>query len=75
MNSIENREIEPEYDVQACREEYTRKSMGRTKGQLRFYLNREKIQTRVDRSDPDWLQTLDYNPEKITTLDNSKTID
>ena len=42
--------------------------MGKPKGQLRFYLNREKIKTRVDRSDPDWLQTLDYNPEKITTL-------
>jgi hypothetical protein len=33
------------------------------KGELRFDLYRDEIKTRVDRSDPNWLQNLDYSPK------------
>lgn len=39
--------------------------MHKPRGELRFNLNRDQIKTRVDRSDPHWVQTLDYSPDII----------
>lgn len=51
--------------------------MRRPKGELRFHLFKDEIKTRVDRSDPHWLQTLDYgsHPEKANLLQKKSTID
>ena len=37
--------------------------MRKPRGELRFHLFKDEIKTRVDRSDPNWLQNLDYSPK------------
>lgn len=36
--------------------------MKKPKGELRFNLFKNQIKTKIDRADPNWLQTLDYTP-------------
>ena len=49
--------------------------MREPRGQVKFNLNKDKIKTRLDRSDPDWMQNLDYKPENLSTLRDHNTID
>lgn len=49
--------------------------MKKAKGQVKIDLNRQQIKTRIDRSDQHWVQTLDYNPEDLTTLRDHNTLD
>lgn len=47
-------------------------SMHKAKGEVRFNLFRNKIVTRVDRSDPHWSQALEYdvpNHTKKSSID------
>ena len=39
------------------------KSMPKTKGEKRFYLYKDKIATRIDRSDKNWHTFLQYKDE------------
>lgn len=62
LEKVYTREIEPEYDILTNNEEIIRKSMKKPKGELRFNLFKNQIKTKIDRADPNWLQTLDYSP-------------
>ncbi len=65
------RDKSPEYDILACNEAITRKSMIRPKGFVEFDKYREVVATRLDRNDPEWHTELGY---EVNEERNSKTI-
>ena len=62
LKNVFSRDIEPEYNILANKKELLRKSMKKPRGELRFGMFRNEIRTRIDRADPNWMQTLDYSP-------------
>lgn len=64
LKEVEDRDRLPEYDILATNESFMHRSMPKTKGEKRFFLYKDKIATRVDRSDHYWHTFLDYETEK-----------
>jgi hypothetical protein len=75
LKEVETREKSPEYDILAVNESFAHRSMPKTKGEKRFYLYKEKIVTRFDRSDKEWLTFLDYDAKERHRLQNAIDFD
>ena len=56
-------------------ESIVHKSMPKTKGEKRFFLYKDEIKTRIDRSDKQWHTFLEYNPDIKQKLNKTITID
>lgn len=75
LKEVETREKSPEYDILAINESFAHRSMPKTKGEKRFYLYKEKIATRFDRADKEWLTFLDYDAKERHRLHNAVDFD
>ena len=64
LKEVETRDKSPEYNVMEAKESFMHRAMPETKGEKRFFLYRDQVKTRVDRSDKDWHTYLDYNWHK-----------
>lgn len=56
------------YNIASSNESYTKQAMSKPKGHMNFSKFRDQITTRIDRSDPNWGMSLNYedlhiNPE------------
>jgi hypothetical protein len=77
LKDVEDRDRLPEYDIQATDESFMHKSMPKTKGEKRFFLYKDEIVTRHDRSDKNWHTFLEYDAEgrkKRTAIDFNQTL-
>lgn len=75
---VEDRDRLPEYDITSTDESFLHRSMPKTKGEKRFYLYRDRIITRHDRSDKYWHTFLEYDSEekkKTTAINFHQTLD
>ena len=75
LKEVETRDKSPEYDVRDSDESIVHKSMPKTKGEKRFYLYKDKIATRIDRSDKQWHTFLNYNGDITPKMHNTVVFD
>lgn len=75
LKEVETREKSPEYDVRDSDESIVHRSMPKTKGEKRFFLYKDDIKTRIDRSDKQWNTFLEYKADIQPKLNKTITID
>jgi hypothetical protein len=77
LREVEDRDRLPEYDILATDESFMHRSMPKTKGEKRFFLYKDQIVTRHDRSDKDWHTFLEYDsthPNRTAAADFNQTV-
>ena len=77
LKQVEERDRMPEYDLLATNETFVHKSMPKTRGEKRFFLYRDQIRARQDRSDKNWHTFLEYDSQqlrKTSAVDFNQTV-